>query len=49
VTDELGMKMEKVELSALGSAKKITVTKVRGMVVQGSTKAVWYSFCNTGQ
>jgi hypothetical protein len=29
VTDELGMKMEKVELSALGSAKKITVTKVR--------------------
>lgn len=35
ITDDLGIKMEKVELTALGSAKKVTVTKDDTIVLHG--------------
>lgn len=36
VTEDLGIKLEKVELSQLGQAKKITVTKDNTTIIEGS-------------
>jgi len=40
ISEELGMKLENVKLSDLGSAKKIRVTKDKTIIIEGEGKKI---------